>query len=264
MSDSSEEQVSEETVEAGGVAVEVESDGKTSEESAQTEEESTDVHPELSKVSLDDLEGEAKELAEKRLKEMESAFTKDRQGIGELRKKAELYDQYQQEELVRQKFPKETKPSGETTSFLAEALNVDVSTLDAEQRTQLEQLAKIVDFAATKRVQEQIQPLQHDLLTKDFKQELESTKKKYADFDNYKVEIQTILQQNPQMGYEQAYKIATWDEQSKKGRTEAMKNLEVKKKQSQPKTTASAKEDESPKGFENIFKWARKKTAEQA
>ena len=251
--DSSQEEVSKEQV-----SVEESSTTDTSEEQTESQEEQSDsdVSPELSKFKLEDLPPEL----QAQYKEMQKAFHEDKQSIAKLRKKAEELDRLESEKLIKSKFPEpEAKPSSESTDLLAEALGVDVKGLDDVQRQQLEQLAKIVDHAAKKRVEENIRPIQNDLLQRDYQAELAEVKKKYEDFDEYKSEIGELLKSNPNMGYEQAYKIVSWDSQTKKGRTEAIKNLEAKEKKSQPKATATAKESENPEGIENIFKWAKGK-----
>lgn len=215
--------------------------------------------PELSKIDITKLPPEL----QSKYKEMQKAFTKDRQRFRELEKKAQLYEQLEQQRLLDSKFPRRAeKPSGETTNYLAQSLGVDVSSLEPSERQQLETLGKIVDAAVNKRVQESIAPLQNDLMTRDFKQELNDARKKFSDFDDHTGEIKSILSQNPQLGFEQAYKLATYDEAEKRGRTNAIRNLEVKKTQSSPKSTPKAKEDEEPQGFDNIFQWAKKQVGQ--
>lgn len=231
---------------------------ETSKETEQPvkEAKNEEAAPELSKINPEDLPDDMKQV----YKNMQAAFTKDRQAISELKKKAQMYDQQQQEDILQSKFPEQPeKAQEETTDYLAEALGVDVRSLEKDQQQQLEQLAKIVDAAVSKRITEQIQPIQNDLLTRDYQQELGIVRKKYSDFNDYLPEIKQLLSDNKQLSYEQAYRLASYEGQSKKGRTEAMKNLEVKTKRSLPKTTVSAKESDNPKGFENIFTWAQQK-----
>ncbi len=247
--------VTDETVTNGNATGD--SQEQTKEEGAeQADSESSEtVSPELSKINPDDLSDELKAV----YKNMQAAFTKDRQGFKELEKKANLYEQLQQEQLVKSKFPEQPqKTAPETTDYLTEALGVDAKSLDDNQRAQVEQLAKIVDAAVNKRVAENIQPIQHDLLMRDYQQELAGVREKYADFNDYHSDVKDLVAQNPQMSYEQAYMVASFENQGKKGRTEALKNLENKEQRSTPKTTKTAKEGENPKGFDNIFKWAVK------
>jgi len=211
----------------------------------------------FTKVNPDDLPKELQDA----YKQMQADYTRKTQESAEEKKKAQLYDQLVQEQMVNQKFPKqEQKAEPETQGYLAEALGVSLDELEPAQKQQLEQLAKIVDTAVNRRVGESIKPIQDDLLTRDYRQELAEARKRYEDFDEYTQDIKSIVSQNPQMSYEQAYKIASYEQAAKKGRTEAVKNFEAKKKQSSPKTSPSAKESDEPeKGFENIFNWAKKK-----
>jgi hypothetical protein len=216
----------------------------------------SDVSPELSKFDVNELPPELQQ----KYKEMQAAFTKDKQSIADLKRRAEELDRIEQEQLLQSKFPQpQAQASSESTDLLAEALGVSTADLEPAQRQQLEQLAKIVDHAAKKRVEESIRPIQNDLLQKDYESELDKVRAKFSDFDEHKGAIRDKLKTNPKLSYEEAYMLATWENQSKKGRTEALKNLESKEKQSQPKTTSSAHESDNPKGFDEIFNWAKSK-----
>jgi len=260
--------VSDETSEVSGeqVSSEESSTDENSTEEAQSDNEEavsedeseSSAEESFTKVNPDELPDELKPL----FKNMQADYTRKTQELKELQEKAQLYDRLVQEDMVKKKFPEpqeQAKP--ETENYLADALGVSLNDLDDSQRQQVEQLAKIVDAAVNRRVSESIKPIQDDLLSRDYKQELEETRGKYPDFNDYVAEIKKIVEQNPQMSYEQAYKLATYEEATKRGRAEAVKNFEAKKKQSSPKTTPSAKESDEPDGgFESIFNWAKKKT----
>ncbi len=116
----------------------------------------------------------------------------------------------------------------------------------------------MVDAIAMKRIQEQVGPMQKDLLARDYRQELGEVKKKYPDFEQYVPAIKQAVQNNPQLSFEQAYKLASYEDTEKKGRTTAMKNMEIKKQVSSPKTASTATEQDNLKTFEDIFNSAKR------
>lgn len=236
-------------------------DGNSEEQSAEEGEQPEGEAQTESFTSLDPakLPKELKEV----YKNMQADFTRKSQELSEARKKAQLYDQLQQEQIIQTKFPKiedKARPSTETTQFLAQSLGVDVSQLAGEERQQLEFLAKLVDAGVQRGISQHVKPIQSDLLKRDYQAELADVKKKYADFNDYLPDIKSVLEANPQLSYEQAYRLASFDDRERKGRNSALKNLEVKKKQASPKASAVAQESDEPKSdFDSIFKWAKRK-----
>lgn len=233
---------------------------ETSEEQAQVEPEQTEEvkdDSELAKIDTSKLPPELQAV----YKQMQAAFTKDRQAESDVKKKAQLYDQMIQDQMIQSKFPTPTqKAQPETTSYLAEALGVDPQSLEPEQKSQLETLAKIVDAAVSKQISTHINPIQQEMMTRDFKQELDQVKAKYPDFDQHQSEVADQLKANPQLTYEQAYMLATYQEREKKGRIDLAKNLQVKRAQASPKTTQAVRSDEGNiDSFEDAFRYAQNK-----
>jgi len=245
-------EASEESLQEGDATPEV-----NSEESAEEGTESTS-NESFSSVDPKELPPELQE----RYKQMQADYTRKAQEIGEIRNKAQLYDQMQQEQLLKEKFPEpeQVNASDESLDYVAESLGIDLSTADPEYKASIANLAKMVDAIASKRIQEQVGPMQRNLLERDYKQELADVKTRYPDFDEYRSAIVDTVKNNPQMSFEQAYKLASYEDREKKGRTEAMKNLEVKKQISSPRSASSAKEEENLKSFEDIYNWAKGQT----
>lgn len=208
-------------------------------------------------LNPDELPDNLKEM----YRNMQADYVKKTQALAEDKKKAQLYDQMAQEQMVQQKFPKpeEVQATQESEDYISQALGVDPSTLGAEEKQQLDNLVKVVEAVAQKRIQEQITPLQNTLMTRDYRQELTEVKGRYPDFDKYVPQIKEILNNNSQMSYEQAYKIASFEDREVKGRTQAVQNREVKKKQASLKTSPASEKDEPANNFESIFGWAKKK-----
>lgn len=230
------------------------SNEETNAEGEQPTDSSEEINPNLAKINPDDLSPEL----QAKYKEMQAAFTKDRQEISELRKKAQLYEQQQQQELLNQRFPQQPqKAKQDTNDYLLQALGVDSSQLDPDQKAQVEQLGKIVDAVVQKQLAETVAPLKNDLQLRDYKQELSEVMKKYDDFDNYKDKVRDLVSLNPQLDFEQAYKIASWEEREMKGRTTAIKNLEHKSKQSIPKISPKAAENSKVESFEDAYTYAK-------
>lgn len=237
-----------------------ETDENSKEEATESTEEAKAEAAEeaFTKVNPEELPDELKAV----YKSMQADYVRKTQEVREVREKAKLYDQYQQEQMIQRKFPQEVvKATPQTRNFLAESLGVDVSTLSPEERQQFEVLAKGVDAVVLQRINEYVAPIQSKMTYKEYQQELLDTKKKYADFDQYAPAIRSLTEANPQMSYEQAYMIASYEDREKAGRTSALKNLEVKKKQAAPKSTAQAKESDEPASdFASIFNWAKKRS----
>lgn len=256
MTESQASEVTEASVEQPEVTESADSEVEGSTE--QVEESTEQASESFTSTKIEDLPIELQQ----KYREMQGDYTRKMQELGEKGKKAELYDQLVNEQMVQQKFPEPApEASPETTDYLAEALKVDTSTLDSTQRQQLEMLAKVVDAAVDKRVTEKVTPLQQEIRNRDYKQELAEVKKKYPDFDKYTDGIRGAMQGNQQLTFEQAYQIASYNDAIKKGRSDALKNLEVKKQQATPKTTSATKANERMSTFEEIVGWAKGKVA---
>lgn len=221
--------------------------------SGESEEESA-----FSKVNPDELPKELQQA----YKSMQADYTRKTQEIREIKEKAKLYDQWQQEQIIKSKFPQPVKQATpETEDYLAQSLGVDINDLTPEEKQQFDTLSKLIDSAVTKRITEHVKPIQNKMMHKEYEQELAEVRKAHSDFDTYLPLIESKLKSNPQLTYEDAYKLASYDDREKKGRSEALKNLEVKKKQAIPKV-AQAKESEEPaSNFESIFGWAKKRVS---
>lgn len=191
---------------------------------------------------------------------MQRDYTRKTQEIKALKEKALLYDQLEQEKLIQQKFPKPIeKPSSETTEYLAQNLGVDLNSLAPADRQQLDFFAKMIDTAVNHRLAEHVVPLQNKMTTKEYQQELMDVMKRYPDFDLYKDDVKRRLELNPNLSYEDAYKLSTYEEAEKRGRENALKNQEIKKKQANLKTSVAKQTDEPEDGFESIYQWAKRR-----
>lgn len=104
----------------------VEEEGNSEEQAAEEGEQPEGEQADESFTSAVDPNKLPKELKEV-YKNMQADFTRKSQELSEARKKAQLYDQLQQEEIIKSKFPKieeKSKPSNETTDYLAQSLGV--------------------------------------------------------------------------------------------------------------------------------------------
>lgn len=205
----------------------------------------------FSKINPDELPDELKGV----YKQMQGDYTRKTQELSALKRDAEEFRRLQQEQLVKEKFPAPQATVSEgTQDMVAEAFGLDPATMDADQRAQLSTLAKGVEHIAKKMVAESITPMQNQLMAKEINQELSETRKKYSDFDQHIPAIQSLVKQNPSMTYEDAYKLATWEEQKKAGVSEAYANMEKKKEKASPTTKTQATED---KEYNNFFEAAK-------
>lgn len=225
-------------------------------EEAESEKTETTTDEGFTTLNPEELPEELKPFYQNMLRD----YTRKTQEIRSLKEKALLYDQQEQEKMIQQKFPKPVeKPSSETTTYLAQSLGVDVSTLAPEERQQLDFFAKMIDTTVNKRLAEHVMPLQNKMTAKEYQQELVDVMKRYPDFDLYKDDVKHRLQLNPNLSYEDAYKLSTYEEAERRGRAEAIKNQEVKKKQANLKTSIAKQTDEPDNSFDSIYKWAKRK-----
>jgi len=254
---SEETTVSEETVDTSTESApeEVSTSDEVSEEPVSSESEQTEDS--FSSTKVEDLPPEL----QAQYKQMQGDYTRKMQELSENRNKVELYDQMQQEQLLNQKFPETPAAEAQdgTLQHLMHEFGVDSRSMDTDQMRQMEVLAKVIDGVADKRVRETIAPMQQDLMRRDYAQELASARKKFSDFEQFTPQIKSLVANNKQMSYEQAYLIASHGAQKQAGRNEALKNKEVKRAQASPSTSSATTEEETPKGFDNIFYMMKKK-----
>lgn len=231
----------------------------TTSESEPTESEAQEsVEP--TDFDLESLPPEARAYLEKREKELTGVMTRKTQEAAQALEKAQLYDQLQQEQLLQQKFPEpEASAKEQTVELIAQAYGVDPKRLSPDELGQIESLAKVMDLVIEKRVTESIQPMQRDLMDKEVRQELAAVKEKYPDFDNYTTQMKEIAYGNPNLSFEQLYKLATYNQAKVAGRDEALANKEIKKAQAPPKTTAGSTVEEEGRSIADFFKLSKKK-----
>lgn len=190
-------------------------------------------------------------------KQMQRDYTNKTKEASDLRKKAELYDQLQQQELMQERFP--TKPANEiqktTIDRLYSKMNVDPSQLTHEQHQQMQVWADFMAEEIQSAINQHVVPIQNQVMTREKVDELKQLRSKYSDFNDHIPEIRKILQQNPNMSYEYAYKVATFDQAKDKAKVEYQTKLQQQKAKSMPTTKVGKTSVTPPKGssFRDIF-----------
>ncbi len=111
-----------------------------------------------------------------------------------------------------------------------------VKTVQAETGASYEEAIKIVEATATKVVSKEIDSLKRQM-------DLDRTATKYSDFYQHADLIKQKIQENPRLGWEDAYKLAKFDinavQAKEAGKQEAYRKIEQKKAASVESATKS-------------------------
>lgn len=252
--DSNSTEVSSEEADAGVTKeAEVEAEGD-SEESEGSEEESAESF--LDSVNPDELPEELKGF----YKKMQADYTRKTSELAAAKKKAQLYDELQEKNLVQERVgdPKqEAAVKQAVENELARQMGVDYKSLSPAEQQQYDALSTAMQKIAQEAVEGAIKPIESNLRQQEYEQELKEVRAKYSDFNDHLEDIQAILTNNPGYSFEDAYKLAAFEAREKvgeeRGRQAALEELKKKKSQAplKSKTTgkeAKTEEDEIPRG----------------
>lgn len=170
------------------------SDDQEGDEEEDSEEEDTDEDDEEDSSQFVDPKKLPKELRPA-FKKMQAAFTKKMQGVSDLRRKAQALDQLAAnpdfiawaESMKRGKGKQPVKKSSDTSDKKG---GVDMEALRAM-------------------IREEVGPIKAEQEKTKLSSELRQFKKDYPDWKDYKGRMRSVLRRNPEMSYEDAYKIAS-------------------------------------------------------
>jgi len=191
---------------------------------------------------------------QKQWERMNKTFTAKMQGLSQDRKDAQAYRELQETQLRNA----QARPQyHEQRQQLADEMGVDMNNLTPEQKATMEWLNGYV----AKQVEQYIKPINQQIVQDRTAKELEQVRATYGDdFKQREPEIAMMIQKNPGLNFEQAYKVLTYDERENAGLQKAYANIENKKKAGVIKSTPSSAVAESPNldDIASIYKSAKK------